>query len=71
MLYKLDELLRKPETTRQRSKRRLLPIIKSNVLKIPEFPEKYFNWKEEIIKCIIENEIVYKDDIHQRYNSKF
>ena len=58
-----DELPRKPETTRQRWKRRLLPIVKSYVLKIPEFPEKYFHWKEEVIQYIIENEIEYKDDI--------
>jgi len=58
-----DELPRKPETPRQRWKRRLLPIVKSYVLKIPEFPEKYFHLKEEIIQYIIENEIECKDDI--------
>ena len=43
--------------------RRLLPIVKSYVLKIPEFPEKYFHWKEEIMKIIIENQIVFEDDL--------
>ena len=41
----------------------ILPICKSYVLKIPGFPESYFDWKKDLLGYIIKNRIEDKKDV--------
>ena len=41
----------------------ILPICKSYVLKIPGFPESYFDWKKDLLGYIIKNRIENKEDV--------
>ena len=52
-----EQLPRQTENSRQRWKRYILPICKSYVLRIPDFPESFFEWKKDVLNYIIKNKI--------------
>ena len=58
-----EQLPRRPEASNQRWKKYLLPICKSYILKIPDFPESFFEWKKAVLNYIIKNRIKNEEDV--------
>merc|ERR1711997_165159 len=58
-----EQLPRRPEASNQRWKKYLLPICKSYILKIPDFPESFFEWRKPVLNYIIKNRIENEEDI--------